>query len=65
MELFFEDGVDYYGFDNLEQAEAQIFMALANYEDAKMVSKNAHSKVMKSHLYDHRIEKILKDFELV
>ena len=62
MELFFEDGVDYYGFDNLEQAEAQIFMALANYEDAKMVSKNAHTKVMADHLYDHRIEQILADF---
>ena len=65
MDLFFEDGTDYYGFTHMEQAEAQIHMALANYEDAKKVSANAHKKVMAEHLYEHRIEQILKDFNLI
>ena len=65
MGLHFEDGTHYYGFDTIDEAEAQVHMALANYDDALQVAHNAHREVKAKHLYDHRVEQILQDFELI
>ena len=64
MDNFFVDGDHYYGFNNIDEAEAQVLMALANYDDALEVSKQAHRKVMAQHLYKYRIADILKAVKL-
>ena len=61
----FVDGEDYYGFDNIDEAEVQVHMALANYDDAQEVAWKAHRKVKANHLYDYRISDILRDFRLI
>jgi len=64
MDTFFVDGEHYYGFTNIHEAEAQVHMALANYEDAQEISNAGHRKVIAQHLYKYRISNILKDCKL-
>ena len=64
LENHFEDGKHLYIFDNLDQAEARVHMALANYDDALQTAHNGYRKVVGGYLYKHRIEQILQDFEL-
>jgi len=65
MNLFFDDEIDYYGFTTLDEAESQVFKALKNYDKALKMSERGHKKVINNHLYDHRIQAILEDFDLI
>ena len=65
MPTHFVEGQHYYGFDHIEEAEAQIHMTLANYDDAMDVAWAAHEKVKAQHLYDYRISDILRGFHLI
>lgn len=76
MPTHFVDGEHYYGFGDfnrggdpwtkhdVDEAEAQIHLALANYDDASQVASNAHNKIFAQHLYDFRISQIFDDFGL-
>ena len=65
MSTHFISGQHYYGFNNLDEAEAQVHMALENYEDAMGVSEAGHRKVMAQHLYKYRISDILRNCGLI
>jgi len=65
LPLHFDEGVHYLGFDMIDEAERQVMQAL-NYYDASMrMAEQAHDLVKENHLYDHRIETILEDFDLL
>lgn len=65
LPLHFDEGVHYLGFDMIDEAERQVMQAL-NYYDASMrMAEQAHDLVKENHLYDHRIELILEDFDLI
>jgi spore maturation protein CgeB len=65
LDLHFKEDEHYYGFSTVMEAEFKIKHALMMYEEAAQVAEQAHEVVMEHHLYDHRIQQILEDFDLV
>jgi len=64
MPLFFEEGKDYFGFTNLEEADKRVGELLVNEELRSWVAENGHKKV-KEHTWDNRVTQILKAASLV
>jgi hypothetical protein len=64
LPLHFTVGTHYLGFDTLDEAEKNVMTVLNNYETAMRMANRAHELVKEHHLYDHRIQTILEDFDL-
>ncbi len=64
MDLFI-DGEDFLGFDNLDEATKQVFRLLTDDDLSVRIAENGHKKVLSMGTWDHRIETILKDCELI
>ena len=65
LPLHFDEGAHYLGFDTIEEAEEQVFKVLGNYDASMGMAEQARELVEDHHLYDHRIEQILKGFDLI
>jgi len=60
---FFVDGEHYLGFDNLDEAEAQVMKLIDNPELREEIAAAGHRKV-KAHTWKHRAEQILETVKL-
>ena len=60
---FFVDGEHYLGFDNLDEAEAQV-MKLINDDELREDIANAGYRKVKAHTWKHRAEQILETVKL-
>jgi hypothetical protein len=66
LPLHFEEYKHYLGFDTIDEAEMQIDRAIQHqFRASKKMANYAHEVVMENHLYDHRIQQILEDFDLI
>jgi len=61
----FEMGNHYLGFHTVDEAEDCVMSILNDPEAAMIMANRAHELVKEKHLYDHRIEQILEDFDLI
>lgn len=61
---FFQDGVHYLGFDEMEEAVSKVVWAKEHESDAKIRADQAHQAV-KPHTYDARVEQILRECRFV
>lgn len=59
-ELGLLEGYHYMGFDNLEEAVAQVDWVFSHRDLAKTIANSAYQVVNKKHTYDLRVEQILK-----
>jgi len=64
MPLFFEEGVDYLGFDNEQEAIKQVLSLLIDDEYSKKIATNGYNKV-KNHTWDARVRTILEHTKLI
>ena len=61
---FFVEGVDYLGFDNLQQAGQQFIRLISDPLSAEIIANSGHKKVL-GHTYDERISQVLKEVKLL
>jgi len=62
VELF-DEGTHFLGFDNVTEGTEQVEYALNNYEYALEMARNALWLVEDRHTWDHRVERILLEYE--
>lgn len=65
MKEHFIEGQHYLGFDNIDEAVQMVKLALEHYDRSLLMAENAYNVVKDVHTYDARIEKILKDMEMI
>ena len=58
--LFLEEGEDYMGFDDLQQAVEAVLYLKNNSNEVERLSKNAHAKIQ-NETYDLRVQQILEE----
>lgn len=58
--LFLNEGVDYLGFDTIDEAVAQVLYLQKNPDEVERISHNAHHKIQ-GQTYDARVEALLKE----
>ena len=64
--LFFEEGVDYLGFSDLNEAIEKGLYAKEHLDIAATIAEKAHAKVIQNnHTYDDRVQTILKECRLL
>lgn len=65
LPLLFEEGKDYLGFDNLNEAISQINWLLENPDDAKRIGESARKKIIDGgHTWDNRAKTMLEVCQL-
>jgi hypothetical protein len=65
LELLFEEGVDYLGFDTVEEAVSQVNTILDNPDFGQTLANSAYTKVQERHTWDHRIQFILETMRML
>jgi hypothetical protein len=63
--LGFTEGQEYYGFSTMQEAVSQVEHALSNPEEAHWIAQNAYNKVIQHDTWDIRIDKILRECNLI
>lgn len=61
--LFLTEGLDYLGFDTLEEAVQKVLHLKNNPDEAERISQSAYQKIQ-PHTYDARVEQILEEIGL-
>jgi glycosyltransferase involved in cell wall biosynthesis len=64
MKEFFENGIDYFGFHTLDEADNMVRQLLAD-DDLRMMMANHGWVRAQQHTWDNRIEQILKESKLI
>lgn len=65
IDLLFEEGTDYWGFDTVDEAVDKVKYLLGDPLYARAVADSAYKHIMNAHTWDHRIQFILEKAELV
>jgi len=60
IDEFFDEGVDYFGFEGKEEMVEVAHYALTHDADRKQVADNGFTKVRKGHTYKHRMQRVLE-----